>query len=188
MAFDDNIQQRKAPAIIPEELVELCIYDPNWDYIFAQEAHSLASALGRENVVSIQHFGSTAIVGMMAKPVIDIIIGLRIYRLDDDDFNKLSRLNYQFIEQSPYCQRFYFQKRVKTKINLSITSFNSDMWKDCLGVRDYLRVHPTEKNEYINKKIDAIKTGHLTISHYSVYKLEFLKKLTHKARTWRSTI
>ena len=51
-------------------------YDPRWPVLYAMQAERLVTALGPE-LVEIQHIGSTAVPGLVAKPVIDIALGVR---------------------------------------------------------------------------------------------------------------
>jgi GrpB-like predicted nucleotidyltransferase (UPF0157 family) len=157
------------------ELVELCTYSPNWSHVFSQEEKQLVNTIKKENLLAIEHFGSTSITGMIAKPIIDIIVGLKDFKLESEELRKLSELGYNFIEESSYCQRFYFHKRSSYAINLSITEYGNSTWINCLSLRDYLRDHPDEKNRYINKKLEALYTGNLTIEKYSSYKSNFVQ-------------
>lgn len=51
-------------------------YDPRWSELFTQEAQNLRNLLGSKLLSRIEHVGSTAIVGMPAKPVIDMLIAI----------------------------------------------------------------------------------------------------------------
>src|SRR5262249_5932608 len=51
-------------------------YDPAWPALFEQERANLAAALGAL-VVTIEHVGSTAVPGLAAKPIIDLLVGVR---------------------------------------------------------------------------------------------------------------
>lgn len=57
------------------EDVELHRYDPSWPSLFEMERDYLLS-LPQNNIIDIQHFGSTAVPGLAAKPIIDILIGV----------------------------------------------------------------------------------------------------------------
>ncbi|MFZ4070092.1 MAG: GrpB family protein [Caulobacterales bacterium] len=54
--------------------IELVDYDPNWPSQFAAEAAFLRAALGQDLIAAIDHFGSTAVPGLAAKPIIDILL------------------------------------------------------------------------------------------------------------------
>lgn len=171
---------------MPMERVCLLPYSPVWASIYKKEASDIASALGSRRVISIQHFGSTSIPGMIAKPIIDIIVGLNEFRLDELEKNALGALGYKLIEESNYCQRFYLHKRGSENVNLSLTTHKSSTWNDCIAIRDYLREHPEERNAYIDVKIRALLENKRDIYQYSSYKRDFVKKLSDRARAWRS--
>lgn len=52
-------------------------YDLEWPKKFADEVHALRRVLDKNQIVSVEHVGSTAIVGLSAKPIIDILIGVK---------------------------------------------------------------------------------------------------------------
>lgn len=181
-----SIPSRITIGNFPMEHVILLPYNPEWIGIYNEEAAMVASALGPKRVVNIQHFGSTSIPGMITKPIIDILVGLDEFALEDTELQALKDLGYEFIEQSAYCQRFYLHKRKGHNVNISLTRYNSATWKDCLSVRDYLREHPQERYAYMDVKLRALLDGNTNIYQYSEYKREFVKKLTDRARAWRS--
>jgi GrpB-like predicted nucleotidyltransferase (UPF0157 family) len=53
----------------------LADYDPEWAVEFSRESNRIANALGGL-AKGIEHYGSTAVIGMRAKPIIDILIGV----------------------------------------------------------------------------------------------------------------
>ena len=57
--------------------IEIVDYDPRWPTMFAEEASLLRQALDADLLIGVEHFGSTAIPGMAAKPIIDILIAVR---------------------------------------------------------------------------------------------------------------
>jgi GrpB-like predicted nucleotidyltransferase (UPF0157 family) len=57
--------------------IEIVAYDPRWPALFAEEAARLRAALPAEMILGLEHFGSTAIPGLAAKPIIDILIAVR---------------------------------------------------------------------------------------------------------------
>ena len=57
--------------------IRLCAYDPKWPKLFSAESQTLLHAAGRETVEGIEHIGSTAVPGLTAKPVIDILMIIR---------------------------------------------------------------------------------------------------------------
>jgi GrpB-like predicted nucleotidyltransferase (UPF0157 family) len=57
--------------------IEIVEYDPCWPALFAEEAALLRADLDPDVVVGLGHFGSTAIPGLAAKPIIDIPVAVR---------------------------------------------------------------------------------------------------------------
>ncbi len=53
--------------------IELADYDPSWPDLFAREARRITAALG-ERALRIEHVGSTAVPGLAAKPIVDILL------------------------------------------------------------------------------------------------------------------
>jgi len=73
--------------------IEVVEYDPNWAIKFDIEREILQEALG-SNAVNIEHIGSTAVFGLAAKPVIDILVQVSSLKILDanDDKNWISRV------------------------------------------------------------------------------------------------
>ena len=59
--------------------IALVNYDPRWPDLFAEEAARVRAALrgGEDLVVAVEHFGSTSVPGLSAKPIIDLLVGVR---------------------------------------------------------------------------------------------------------------
>ena len=74
--------------------VFLELYDPRWAEEFAQESSVVTSAMGNL-VVAIHHIGSTAIPGIHAKPIIDILVAVSAVSLLDERVPLLEALGYE---------------------------------------------------------------------------------------------
>src|SRR5262249_12294397 len=59
-----------------DEPVDLSPYDARWPAFYFDEARRLAEIFGTA-LAAVEHIGSTAVPGMAAKPIVDIIAGLR---------------------------------------------------------------------------------------------------------------
>ena len=60
--------------------VEIVNYDPRWPVLFDEEAKRLRAVLDPSSIVGLEHFGSTAVPGLSAKPIIDILMAVRSLR------------------------------------------------------------------------------------------------------------
>ncbi len=59
---------------VASEPVEIVEYDPDWPASFAREKAHLLACLPRDIVVRVEHFGSTAVPGLSAKPIVDMLV------------------------------------------------------------------------------------------------------------------
>ena len=89
--------------------VKVVAHDPNWRGAFETEAGRIADALGDVMVV-IHHIGSTAIAGIYAKPVIDILVEVRDVSEVDELNPEMNRLGYETLGEFGIPGRRYFRK------------------------------------------------------------------------------
>jgi GrpB-like predicted nucleotidyltransferase (UPF0157 family) len=91
--------------------IEIVEYDPRWPALFAEEAALLRTALDSDLVVGLEHFGSTAIPGLAAKPIIDILVAVRsLAEARRTAIEPLQRLGYVFWAENPKADRMFFVK------------------------------------------------------------------------------
>ena len=159
-------------------------YNPKWSEFFEDERIVIEKALSNL-VISIEHIGSTAVPGMDAKPIIDIIIGVETF----DDIEKcipiLESIGYIFdpnrVEDFP--KRKSLDKQFNgIKIHLYIVDINSHYWEQHLLFRDYLRKHPDVAKEYNNLKQGLVQLFKNDRKAYTNGKSKFIKRIEKKAR------
>ncbi|MFT5692503.1 MAG: GrpB-like predicted nucleotidyltransferase (UPF0157 family) [Oceanicoccus sp.] len=78
------------------EQIVLTAYDPTWPLKFKDEHASLLDIIGSWNCGGVEHVGCTAVPGLVAKPVIDIMFG--VYSLNDSQkaIDVLAQTEYQY--------------------------------------------------------------------------------------------
>jgi GrpB-like predicted nucleotidyltransferase (UPF0157 family) len=82
--------------------IEIIPYQPEWPALFATERQTLLGCLPSDMVLDIAHFGSTAIPGMAAKPIIDILIAVRsVTHAKDALPSILAQCDYDFWADNP---------------------------------------------------------------------------------------
>lgn len=82
-------------------------YDPRWQGLF-EEAAQVWKTLGNEMVVAIKHIGSTAVPGLAAKPVIDLIVGVHSVENTQYAVLLLEALGYIYWQENPHPDRLFF--------------------------------------------------------------------------------
>jgi GrpB-like predicted nucleotidyltransferase (UPF0157 family)/GNAT superfamily N-acetyltransferase len=127
--------------------VRIVDYDPEWPARYEEERVRLSGALG-DAVAEIQHVGSTAVPGLAAKPVIDILLGVRRYPLEASRIAALLSLGYEDQGESGIAGRQFFRKGAPRTHHLHATSWGGPFWESHLRFRDHLRGHPEALRDY----------------------------------------
>src|SRR5262249_32987869 len=132
-----------------EEPVQIGPYDAAWPTAFEKERHLLASVLKPWLVGSIEHVGSTAVPGLAAKPVIDIMAAVDSLEASRPAINALKQLDYCYW---PYLAEeihwFCKPSPAHRTHHLHLVPFNSERWRRTLAFRDHLRTHPDVARQY----------------------------------------
>ena len=127
--------------------VRIVDYDPGWPLMYEEERARLSGALG-DAIEEIQHIGSTAVPGLGAKPVIDILLGMRRYPLDASQVEALLSLGYEDLGESGIAGRRFFRKGVPRTHHVHATVFGGSFWTSHLRFRDHLLSHPEALRDY----------------------------------------
>ncbi|MFN7780232.1 MAG: GrpB family protein [Betaproteobacteria bacterium] len=133
--------------------VEVFPYLPEWPGQFESEARVLRSVLAPWLIGDIEHIGSTAVAGLSAKPVIDIMASIRSLQEARSAIDALARLNYVHF---PYKQdEMHWLCKPSPSLrthHLHLVPAGSDLWHSRLAFRDALRRQPTLAAEYTQLK------------------------------------
>src|SRR3954466_4231595 len=142
--------------------VEIVNYDPRWPGLFEQEAKRLRAILDPSLIVGLEHFGSTAIPALSAKPIIDILIAVRSLPEAQASFiEPLRNLEYVYWADNPKKDRMFFVKGMppfgsRRSHHVHVAEPQGEMWQR-LAFRDYLRAHREEAETYerLKKRLAA---------------------------------
>ncbi|MHA1125271.1 MAG: GrpB family protein [Candidatus Heimdallarchaeota archaeon] len=163
-------------------------FDPKWAEKFKNEKEAIMERIG-DYVLSIDHIGSTAIPNIVAKPVIDILIGIKSLNQSEKIIATMKELEYEYIEQieSHFPERRLFVKPPKDsgkrQFNVHIWEHKSEGWEEMLLFRDYLLVHPETAKEYeFVKKYMAKRFPNNEIA-YSIGKEGFMQVILLRAKS-----
>ncbi|MBJ9992781.1 GrpB family protein [Paenibacillus sp. S28] len=166
-----------------DEIIELSSYQDEWKDIYDQEKKKLEPVFAKQ-AVEFAHIGSTSVEGMTAKPIVDILIGLKELHIDEQTDRQLVALQYESMGEAGVPGRIHYRKRIGQKINLQITVWDSAIWRDNLLFRDYLRTHPEQANAYAQAKRNTLASGINTLLKYSDEKSGTIAELLKQAREW----
>jgi GrpB-like predicted nucleotidyltransferase (UPF0157 family) len=135
-----------SPSRQPIEVVD---YDPNWPALYAEERDRVAAGLGGA-AKAIEHVGGTAVPGLAAKPVVDIMIGVEDIERAGQAVAGLIELGYEYVPEleTQLPDHRYFRRGTPDAYHVHMVSLDSDFWTEHLLFRDYLRGHPQAADEY----------------------------------------
>ncbi|UCG03342.1 MAG: GrpB family protein [Candidatus Heimdallarchaeota archaeon] len=132
-------------------IVKLSPYSPKWVQVYSKEKLQLEIAIG-EQILNIQHIGSTAIPGMMAKPIIDIAVAVHDFKKAFKCVKPLKNLGYEYKGEFGIPNRHYFVKGSPRVFHLHMLEISSQEWKNHLFFRDFLLQHPDKAKKYAELK------------------------------------
>ncbi|MEJ8474553.1 GrpB family protein [Roseibium algae] len=161
-------------------------HDPLWKTAFEAEARAITSSLG-DRYIALHHIGSTAIPGILAKPIIDLM-GI-VSDLDDLDLQSKSMESLGYEVMGPYGidGRRYFRKITpagQRTHQLHVFTSGSPHIERHLAFRDYLRAHPRVAADYSALKA-SLTNGHTpTWENYMDGKDPFIATTEKDAVEW----
>jgi len=162
-------------------------YDPAWPAEFEAEAQRIARALG-SNVVALHHIGSTAIPGMFAKPILDILLEVDDLAALDRETGALQALGYEAMGEFGIPRRRYFRKSnaagVRTHHLHAFQVGDAEIERH-LAFRDYLIAHPAAAQAYGALKQELARRFVDDRQAYMDGKDAFVKEQEAKALQWR---
>ncbi|CAH1194819.1 hypothetical protein PAECIP111891_00522 [Paenibacillus allorhizoplanae] len=133
--------------------VVIVAYNSDWIQEFESEKKKISQMLP-SNAIQIEHIGSTSIMGMPSKPILDIAISVK--NLDETDLfvEPLRTLEYVYVPNLEFPNRRFFRKgeRKKGTHHLHVYEQSSDEWRNNLLFRNYLRSHPEQAAAYAELK------------------------------------
>ncbi|MBF8299473.1 MAG: Glutamate-rich protein [Dehalococcoidia bacterium] len=124
-------------------------YDSRWPARFADERMAISEAITTWIEGGIEHVGSTAVPGLAAKPVIDIMAGVRNLVDSRAAFGPLAKLGYLYAPYRTEVMHWFCKPSEEHRTHhLHLVEYLSPRWKAVIGFRDYLRLHPETAREY----------------------------------------
>ena len=172
------------PDIIP---VQLAPHRAEWANMARAESTRLKNALG-DNLVAVHHVGSTAIPGIMAKAIVDLMPIVRDLAAFDAQERTVRDLGYKWhgefgLEGRRFCT-WVDPKTGKRVFQLHVFTDGNEHVARMLAFRDYLRVHPFVAREYEMEKIRAAAAQPNDTTAYNAEKNDWIKRVEKDAMVW----
>jgi len=159
-------------------------YDPRWHEIYQEEKQRVLGVLG-ERALSIEHIGSTAVPGLGAKPIIDMMVGVRDEETGDECQRLLYDAGYTDVTPEPEEPDWYYclgKGPHSVGFHLHLVRHGSGFRERHLEFRDYLREHPETAREYYELKKGLAEEHGSGRLAYTEAKTEFIESVVAKAK------
>lgn len=166
--------------------IEIAPYDPDWPAAFERERSRLAAAITDIGILDLVHFGSTAIVNMPAKPIIDMLMIVPdLGRASAVLPERLDLLGYDFWADNPKTDRLFFVRGMPPRgdrrtHHLHVCEPGSEMHHR-LAFLEYLNAHPDEAAAYADLKRDLAVRHRTDREAYTRAKRAFVDKIMRLA-------
>jgi GrpB-like predicted nucleotidyltransferase (UPF0157 family) len=131
--------------------VRLAEYDQAWPALYAREAERIRRLLG-ERVLRLEHVGSTAVPGLVAKPIIDVLLVVADPADEAAHVPALQGGGYVLRIREPDWHEHRMLNGPDTDVNLHVHGPASSEIPRMIGFRDRLRAHPEDREHYARAK------------------------------------
>lgn len=183
-------------ARLGREHVEIVSYDPRWPESFEREKGHLLAVLPGDVVGRIEHFGSTAIAGVAAKPIVDMLVEVSdLEAVKSRVVPILHSHGYDYVwrptsgDDVPPWYAWFIGREPATGVrthHIHMVERGFPQW-DALLFRDYLRRHPDVAAEYVALKLRLAAEFPEDRVAYTRGKTDFVRRVTLAARAVRES-
>jgi GrpB-like predicted nucleotidyltransferase (UPF0157 family) len=157
-------------------------YDATWPARFQEERTALAATIGDWAIGGIHHVGSTSVPGLEAKPIIDILVGVRGLDESIACVQRVAALGYLYAPYRSQEMHWFCKPDPRRRTHhLHLVPVESARFRDELAFRDYLRDHRDVAGEYVALKRDLASRFAHDREAYTDAKTEFILATVRRA-------
>jgi GrpB-like predicted nucleotidyltransferase (UPF0157 family) len=160
--------------------VTLVPYDPAWADLFAREARRVRGALG-DRALLLEHAGSTAVPGLEAKPIIDIVLAVPDSADEAAYVPALEAAGYVLRIREPHWHEHRMLKGPDTDVNLHVFTTGSEEVGRMLRFRDRLRACAEDRERYAAAKRALAGRDWRYVQHYADAKSAVVEEILARA-------
>ena len=158
-------------------------YNTTWKKDYEDEIAALVKKASLSGL-AFEHIGSTAIPGVKAKPIIDIIAGVKEFPPSEEIIRGIEECGYIYLREASVPDRLYFVKRGEKNFNVNVILYQGSVWEQDIAFRDYLIAHPEDAKEYSSLKDRVVRSDE--ILEYSKRKTDFIFKIYDKINSGKA--
>ena len=166
--------------------IVLVPYDPAWPAIFAAARDALLVACG-PLVVAVEHVGSTAVVGLAAKPTIDLLVATPTLADADACVPRLEAIGWRYdaTHEHELPERRYLQRLAADGAHthhVHVVPAGNWFFDEQVLFRDWLRAHPDDARAYGALKLELASRLRDDRVGYTDAKGPFIRAVLARAR------
>ena len=178
---DEELQRAVVGELKPHNApIVLLEYDPEWPRLFAREAERVRSVLG-EKALSVEHVGSTSVPGLVAKPIIDMLLVVPDSGDEAAYVPVMEAAGYVLRIREPDWFEHRLFKGPDTDINLHVFSAGATEIDRMLRFRDRLRASDADREHYARTKRELSQRTWRHVQHYADAKTQVVEEIMERA-------
>jgi GrpB-like predicted nucleotidyltransferase (UPF0157 family) len=167
-----------------DEQIQIAPYEPEWPVRFERERDLLWRVIGTWVVGDIHHVGSTAVPGLDAKPIIDILVGVEDLATSRGCFEPLAEHEYLHAPYLPDEMHWFCKPEPSRRTHhLHLVPRELPRYRDELAFRDHLRSNPEKARGYAQLKHQLATRFAHDREGYTNAKADFIERTLHEAKT-----
>ncbi len=192
-AFDPSPDQSRENDAMANEIeliggeekrsIVIVAYDPSWPDRFEAERAKIDGAL-MDTPHKVWHVGSTSVVGLSAKPVIDMQVAVPDPERENDYLPLLIEAGYVLRVREPMHRML---RTAELDVQIHVCAAGSNWERRHLLFRDWLRTSEEDRLLYERTKSSLAQNDWPTINHYAEAKSSVIDEFTSRAEEWAST-
>jgi len=159
-------------------------YDPHWPELYVREAERIRQVLGRR-ALQIEHTGSTSVPGLVAKPIIDILLAVNDSADEGAYAPAMEAAGYRLRIREPDWYEHRMFKGPDTDINLHVFSRGCPEIERMLIFRDWLRSNGNDRDLYARTKLALAQNDWKYVQNYADAKTSVIEEIIARARSAR---
>lgn len=162
--------------------ITLVPYDPQWPTLFEREAQRIRAALG-DKVLLLEHVGSTSVPGLMAKPVVDMVLAVADSADENAYVPALKNAGYRLRIREPQWHGHRLFKSPDIAGNLHVFSVGCPETERMLRFRNWLRAHDEDRELYQRIKRELAGRTWKYTQNYADAKSDVVEEILARARS-----
>jgi GrpB-like predicted nucleotidyltransferase (UPF0157 family) len=165
---------------LPHGSVQLADWNPRWAELYELEASRLRNALG-PLALAVEHYGSTSVPGLVAKPILDILVGAPQTTDPAPYLTALAPLGYDYAVHAGVPEHLVFGRGAARTHLIHVVRHGGDAWTRALGFRDALRANPVLRDAYASLKRELARSYGDDRRRYTAAKGAFIERALRDA-------